>query len=260
MCAILDPDRRWRGTGVDRLRAAGIDVTVGVLADEVTAQLRPYLHHRLTGRPFVVLKLASTLDGRTAAADGSSMWITGEAARTEVHRLRAESDAIVVGAATVRADDPSLTVRHVDGPDPRRVVLGRAPAHARVHPAWSGRVTSRVARPHSARTVCCNCSSRVARRVASSFHHAGLVDRYVVHLAPALMGGDDGRPVLSASVHTPSTTCGAAASSPPVSSATTSRSSSNPSPSPERTCHDQPRESVRAHRGRRRAIARARWS
>ena len=197
VCAVLDPDPQVAGTGVDRLRAAGIDVTVGVMAEEVTAQLRPYLHHRITGRPFVVLKLASTLDGRTAAADGTSMWITGDAARTEVHRLRAESDAIVVGAATVRADDPSLTVRHVDGPDPRRVVLGSAPVGAQVHPCleWDGDLPGLL--DHLGAEGVLQLMVEGGARVAASFHHAGLVDRYVVHLAPALMGGDDGRPVLS---------------------------------------------------------------
>ena len=87
-------------------------------ADEVRAQLRPYLKHRSTGRPWVVLKLAATLDGRTAAPDGTSQWITGPLARADAHRLRAESDAILVGAGTVRADDPALTVRDAAGGTP----------------------------------------------------------------------------------------------------------------------------------------------
>ena len=95
-----------------------------------TEQLAPYLKHRRTGRPWVVLKLAATLDGRTAAPDGSSRWITGEDARGDVHRLRARSDAVLVGAGTVRADDPELTAR-LDPPaparQPLRVVLGQAP-------------------------------------------------------------------------------------------------------------------------------------
>ena len=120
----LDPDTKVAGSGVQQLRNAGLTVDVGVLEHEVRAQLAPYLHHRSTGRPFVVLKMASTIDGRIAATDGSSKWITGETARKRVHQLRAESDAIVVGAGTVRADNPSLTVRDVHGPSPRRIVLG----------------------------------------------------------------------------------------------------------------------------------------
>ena len=137
-----DPDPRVRGRGVAALRAAGVAVDVGARATEVEEQLAPYLHHRRTGRPFVVLKMACTADGRTAAADGSSRWITGPDARRRVHRMRAESDAVLVGAGTVRADDPMLTVRDADGPSPRRIVLGTAPAGARVHPCleWTGGV------------------------------------------------------------------------------------------------------------------------
>ena len=127
---IEDPDQRVAGRGIAALRAAGIDVTVGVAADEVAEQLAPYRKHRATGQPCVVLKLAASLDGRTAAPDGTSRWITGEAARRDVHRLRAHSDAVLVGAGTVRADDPELTVRldgASDGPQPLRVVLGRPP-------------------------------------------------------------------------------------------------------------------------------------
>ncbi len=132
--AIEDPDPLVAGEGVELLREAGVSVDVGERTDEVEAQLAAYLTHRRTGRPYVTLKLAATLDGRTAAPDRTSQWITGEAARADAHRLRAESDAILVGAGTVRADDPSLTVRHVDGTDPLRVVLGQAPSQARVHP------------------------------------------------------------------------------------------------------------------------------
>src|SRR4051812_37279916 len=128
---IEDPDPNVAGGGVARLRAAGIQVEVGVEADAVRTQLAPYLKHRTTGRPWVLLKLAASLDGRTAAPDGTSQWITGEAARADAHRLRAESDAVIVGAGTVRADDPSLTVRLAEGDDPLRVVLGHAPPGAK---------------------------------------------------------------------------------------------------------------------------------
>ena len=112
---IEDPDEQVAGRGIAALRAAGIDVTVGVASEEVAEQLAPYRKHRTTGQPWVVLKMAASLDGRTAAPDGTSRWITGEAARRDVHRLRARSDAVLVGAGTVRADDPELTVRLDDG-------------------------------------------------------------------------------------------------------------------------------------------------
>src|SRR5580658_328537 len=135
---ILDPDPRVSGRGVAELRRAGVEVVVGVAADEAAELLAPYLKHRRTGRPWVVLKLAATLDGRIAAPDGTSRWLTGEEARADVHHLRAASDAVLVGAGTVRADDPELTVRLDDGIErtqPLRVVLGKAPAGAKVQPA-----------------------------------------------------------------------------------------------------------------------------
>ncbi|HVE46410.1 MAG TPA: bifunctional diaminohydroxyphosphoribosylaminopyrimidine deaminase/5-amino-6-(5-phosphoribosylamino)uracil reductase RibD [Acidimicrobiales bacterium] len=195
--AVGDPDPLVEGKGIEQLREAGITVDVGLCADDVSRQLQPYLKHRSTGRPWVVLKLAATFDGRTAAPDGTSQWITGEAARNDAHRLRAESDAVLVGAGTVRADNPSLTVRAVDGPEPQRVVLGAAPPGAKVHPAWE--VSGDL----------CDVLDDLGHRgiiqllveggatVAHGFHAAGLVDRYVFYLAPALMGGDDGKPLFA---------------------------------------------------------------
>jgi diaminohydroxyphosphoribosylaminopyrimidine deaminase/5-amino-6-(5-phosphoribosylamino)uracil reductase len=188
---VADPDPQVRGRGIERLRAAGVEVTTGVAADVVAALLAPYVTHRMTGRPYVVLKLAASLDGRTAAPDGSSQWITGEAARADAHRLRAESDAVLVGAGTVRADDPALTVRHVGGRDPLRVVLGKAPPDAKVHPALElkgdlGDVLDELGRRDVVQLLV-----EGGATVAGAFHRAGLVDRYVVYLAPVLFGGDD---------------------------------------------------------------------
>jgi diaminohydroxyphosphoribosylaminopyrimidine deaminase/5-amino-6-(5-phosphoribosylamino)uracil reductase len=197
VAGITDPDARVSGRGLQQLLAAGVDTSVGVRADDITEQLRPYLHHRRTGRPFVILKMASTLDGRTSAADGSSRWITGDAARAEVHRLRAASDAVLVGAGTVRADDPALTVRLVDGPQPRRVVLGTAPTTARVHPCleWQGPVDDLLERLGAEGVL--QVLVEGGARVAADLHRGGFVDRYVMHLAPAFMGGDDGASVFA---------------------------------------------------------------
>lgn len=132
--ALEDPDPRVAGRGVARLRAAGIDVAVGPGATLGRRALAPYLHHRRTGRAWCLVKTAMSLDARVAAADGSSRWITGTAARADAHRLRAESQAVVVGAGTALADRPSLTARDVDPPvdhQPLRVLLdasGRVPA------------------------------------------------------------------------------------------------------------------------------------
>jgi len=194
---VLDPDPRVSGRGVARLRAAGIEVDVGVAADQVGASLAPYLAHRRRGRPWVVLKLAATLDGRIAAPDGSSRWITGPEARLDAHRLRAESDAILVGAGTVRADDPALTVREVPGRDPLRVVLGRPPEGARVLPALvhDGELEPLLDDLGSRGVV--QLLVEGGSRVAGTFHRRGLVDQYVLYLAPSLLGGDDGLALFS---------------------------------------------------------------
>ena len=132
--ALEDPDPSVTGRGLAALRAAGVAVDVGVGADKARRLLAPYLHHRRTGRAYALLKTAVSLDGRVAAADGTSHWITGPEARADGHRLRAESQAVVVGAGTALADRPTLTARDVDPPverQPLRVVLdarGRVPA------------------------------------------------------------------------------------------------------------------------------------
>lgn len=193
---VVDPDDQVSGRGIATIRDAGIAVDVGVCADEVRAQLAPYLHHRRTRRPFVILKMASTIDGRTSAADGTSQWITGEDARRRVHELRAESDAILVGAGTVRADNPYLTVRGVVGPSPRRVVLGKIDADAHVHPCleYTGELTALLDTLGSQGVL--QLFVEGGPRVAASFHRQGLVNRYIMHVAPVIAGGDDASPVF----------------------------------------------------------------
>jgi len=195
--AIKDPDQLVGGQGFAALRSAGVTVDIGLCTDLVTEQLRPYLHHRITGRPFVILKLASTLDGRTAATDGTSQWITGERARKAAHQLRAESDAIVVGSGTVRRDNPTLTTRLVDGPSPRRIVLGHAPEQANVHPCleWDKSICELLDSLGNEGVL--QLMVEGGATVASSFHQQNLVDRYVLYVAPAFMGGNDGAPLFN---------------------------------------------------------------
>jgi diaminohydroxyphosphoribosylaminopyrimidine deaminase/5-amino-6-(5-phosphoribosylamino)uracil reductase len=126
--AIEDPDPRVGGAGIAALKEAGIDVEVGCLGSEATALNRGFLRRVATGRPMLTLKLAASLDGRIATGSGESRWITGPRARSEVHLLRAQSDAVLVGAGTVRSDNPRLNVRELGMSDhnPVRVVVSGA--------------------------------------------------------------------------------------------------------------------------------------
>ncbi len=154
--ATEDPDPRASGSGLRVLRAAGVDVTTGVSAAGAERLNRAYLHHRRTGRSFVSVKLALTLDGRMTAPDGSSQWITGPASRAAVHTRRLECDAVLVGAGTVLADDPRLTVRDVPAVrQPLRVVVdaaGRVPASAALiaEPEGAAMIATTAACPHDA--------------------------------------------------------------------------------------------------------------
>jgi len=132
--AIEDPDPQVSGRGHASLRIAGVTVDTGVRAREASTLLGPYIVHRRDGRSFTMIKAATSLDGRVAASDGASRWITGVAARADAHERRADSQAIVVGSGTALADGPALTVRDVTGPlgpPPLRVLVdgrGRVPA------------------------------------------------------------------------------------------------------------------------------------
>jgi diaminohydroxyphosphoribosylaminopyrimidine deaminase/5-amino-6-(5-phosphoribosylamino)uracil reductase len=133
VAAMRDPNPIVDGRGLEELRAAGVEVREGVLAVEAARQNEAFAKHVRTGLPFVVWKMAASLDGKVAARDGTARWITGEPARADVHRLRAWSDAILVGARTALRDDPSLTVREpgYDGAPPLRVLAdarGTVPA------------------------------------------------------------------------------------------------------------------------------------
>ena len=198
--AQTDPNPAAAG-GATRLRAAGVDIEGGVLEAEATALNAAWTFATVHARPHVTWKYASTLDGRVAAADGTSRWITGPAARRDVHALRAASDAVLVGTGTALVDDPQLAVRDDDGNplpyerQPLRVVVGRRalPAGARVGDGCAPTLTLAT---HDPGEVLESLWKRGVRRVlleggptlAGAFWAAGLVDRVVGYLAPAVLG------------------------------------------------------------------------
>jgi diaminohydroxyphosphoribosylaminopyrimidine deaminase/5-amino-6-(5-phosphoribosylamino)uracil reductase len=174
-----DPHARVSGRGFARLRRAGLDVTVGVLEAECRQQHRGFLSVCERGRPFVTLKLAATLDGRIAVASGESRWITGEASRAAVHRLRLEHDAVMVGSATALADDPELSARRGDRVLrwPVRVVVDgslRVPASARLFTAGSSEEEPAVPGPGRAGASWIVCREG-ARGLAAARARAGRV-------------------------------------------------------------------------------------
>ena len=133
--AMEDPNPRVAGKGIKRLREEGIDVSVGLMEEEARKVNEIYLKYIGTGRPFVLLKLAMTLDGKIATRTGDSRWISSEPARKLVHELRGRYSAVCVGVNTVIKDDPRLNVRKADGPDGARFVLdakGKTPINARI--------------------------------------------------------------------------------------------------------------------------------
>jgi diaminohydroxyphosphoribosylaminopyrimidine deaminase/5-amino-6-(5-phosphoribosylamino)uracil reductase len=228
--ALADPNPLVVGGGADQLRAAGITVELGILAAEAERQNRAWLTAMRQRRPHVTLKAAATLDGKLADVHGTSKWITGEAARQRAHRLRAESDAVVVGVTTVLRDDPALTVRLAEPwtREPYRIVLdttARLGADARVlHAGTPSRTIiavgtqappERVTALASVGVQVLRCPTREGRvdpvallqrlfelevravlvegggETHAAFVEAGVVDRVALFLAPLLLGGRD---------------------------------------------------------------------
>ncbi len=222
--AIADPDERVKGSGIDHLQGHGIEVEVGVLEDDARELNAAFFHHRTTGLPLVVLKLALTLDGRLAAADGSSQWITSGEARRRVHEARLAADAVMVGSGTVVTDDPSLSVRAVEASrQPHRVVVdssGRISPTARVFASEGSVVLATIATsPHEVQTAWKEAGAEVlvlpesaggvdlsalvanfgargwlevycegGATLASSLLRDGLVDRLELHYGPVIVG------------------------------------------------------------------------
>lgn len=195
--AVPDPNPVASG-GAALLRESGIDVEVGVGGEQVARMLEPWLVAVRRGRPFVTLKLASTLDGRVAAPDGTSRWITSPESRAHAHAMRSEVDALLVGTGTVVADDPALTARTPDGDlaeqQPLRVVLGDRDLPAgRLH-GPGGELLH--LRGHDPATALAALAEREVRHVlveggptvSAAFLRAGLVDRVLTYIAPMLLG------------------------------------------------------------------------
>ncbi len=221
-----DPHLKVAGKGIAKLLAAGIRVTEGVLEEQCKRLNEAFIKSHTVGLPFVALKLAETLDGKIATSLGASRWITGPEARSEVHRLRATYDAVLVGEATVRADDAQLTVRNGAGRNPLRVVLDRrltlsleskifdaeAPTLLFASSAWSGLPKVELLRERGVRVLFVHEDAgeldlgqvleelhrqsvlsvlvEGGSRLSASFMRAGLVDKIYMFIAPKLFGGD----------------------------------------------------------------------
>ncbi|MDH6244241.1 diaminohydroxyphosphoribosylaminopyrimidine deaminase/5-amino-6-(5-phosphoribosylamino)uracil reductase [Mycobacterium sp. OTB74] len=196
--AVADPNPVAAG-GSERLVEAGVRVQPGVLAEAVAGgPLREWLHRQRTGRPHVTWKFAASVDGRSAAADGSSQWITSGAARADVHRHRGVADAIVVGTGTVLADDPTLTARLPDGSlaprQPLRVVVGmrEISSEAKILNDDSRTMVIRTRDPHEVMQALSDRTDVILEGgpvLAGAFVRAGLVDRILAYQAPMLLGG-----------------------------------------------------------------------
>jgi diaminohydroxyphosphoribosylaminopyrimidine deaminase / 5-amino-6-(5-phosphoribosylamino)uracil reductase len=227
VAAVADPDPRVGGAGLGRLRAAGVRVDVGAGAEAAAEQNAAYLTHRRLGRPRITLKAAASLDGKVAAPDGTSQWITGPAARADAHRLRAEADAVCVGAGTALADDPRLTVRLPgwSGRQPLRVLVDAAGRVGATGHLFDGEAETLVATTPAAPAAAVDawkaagaevlmCEATVGQavdledlvralgergvlellveggpRLQASLWAAGLADRLVWYLAPLAIGG-----------------------------------------------------------------------
>jgi diaminohydroxyphosphoribosylaminopyrimidine deaminase / 5-amino-6-(5-phosphoribosylamino)uracil reductase len=196
--AVADPNPIAAG-GAARLAAAGVHVVADVQADRVVAgPLREWLHKQRTGLPHVTWKYATSIDGRSAAADGSSQWITSEVARADLHRRRAAADAIVVGTGTVLTDDPALTARLTDGSladrQPLRVVVGMSeiPSDAKVLSDDSDTMVIRTRDPAEVLKALADRTDVLLEggpTLAGAFLRAGAIDRILAYVAPILLGG-----------------------------------------------------------------------
>ncbi len=195
----VDPNPKTDGRGIERLRAAGIEVELASGALELRArrQNEGFRTWAAKGRPFVAYKAAITADGRVAAAGGDARWVSGEASRRLVHELRAAADAVAVGMGTVRAENPRLTARDVDAPhQPRRLAFGRGPLpEGSELELCTGPLGEELARLASEEVQTLLLEG--GPTLAGAFLRAGLVDKLLLFVAPKLVGGDDAPPLFA---------------------------------------------------------------
>jgi diaminohydroxyphosphoribosylaminopyrimidine deaminase/5-amino-6-(5-phosphoribosylamino)uracil reductase len=198
--SVADPNPKAAG-GAAHLISAGVEVESGLLSDEIESTNRAWLKKIRTGRPYITLKIATTLDGKVAASDGSSKWITNEAARAQVQELRSECDAIVTGTGTVIADDPAMTVREVKRGNfkfnPARVVMGKRgiPAGSKILDESSPTIHLES---HNLSQLLELADERGWNRIlveagpklTSAFLKAELFDEIYLYQAPTLLGGN----------------------------------------------------------------------
>lgn len=200
---VEDPDPKVSGSGIAALKIAGIKVTVGVEREAVELSLAPYLHHRRTGRPFVIAKTALSIDGRAAASDKTSQWISCEAARRDAHEMRAESQAILIGAGTAVKDSPQLTVRQVNKlpkKQPLRVLLdpnGKVPHDSPLYDLDLAPtlVFSEKMEPEKILSILgekgvIQLLIEGGPTTITQFLQQHLIDRLIVYTGPCLLGSD----------------------------------------------------------------------
>ena len=204
----LDPNPRHGGRGIEVLEKAGIQCVTGVCREECVELNRPFFKYISTGKPFVILKMAMTLDGKIATPDGTSKWITGAEARSRVQQLRRLADAIMVGGNTLRCDNPGLTVRDPEEwtPQPRRLIVSKSMDEEEIQGFFPDRRAEKVSpeTPEEWEELMKKLGSRQCMvllaegggELADTILKAGIVDYVEFHIAPILLGGRESIPVL----------------------------------------------------------------